>query len=170
MHETPFQALSADDRYNLLKTAGDSARCPGQLLEKDIWVVETLRILFEAPFGGDLIFKGGTSLPKAWRAIRRFSEDVDIMPRAIDTVRLTTVRTCGASGAGCSGAFGVRSTGEPRQPRPASCDVVAFAPNTAPCGAALIDVYSGIMPIQQHSAARGRLGFFAQARRSFGPR
>lgn len=78
MHETPFQALSADDRYNLLKTAGDSAHCPGQLLEKDIWVVETLRILFEAPFGGDLIFKGGTSLSKAWRAIRRFSEDVDI--------------------------------------------------------------------------------------------
>ena len=48
------------------------------LLEKDVWVVETLRVLFEAPFGGDLVFKSGTSLSKAWRVIRRFSEDVDI--------------------------------------------------------------------------------------------
>jgi len=48
------------------------------LLEKDIWVVATLRTLFEAPFAGHLTFKGGTSLSKAWHAIRRFSEDIDI--------------------------------------------------------------------------------------------
>ena len=48
------------------------------LLEKDVWVVETLRILVEAPFGRHLTFKGGTSLAKAWRAVRRFSEDIDI--------------------------------------------------------------------------------------------
>ena len=29
------------------------------LLEKDIWVVTVLDILFSAPFGGDLVFKGG---------------------------------------------------------------------------------------------------------------
>ena len=71
MHETPFQALSTDDKYNLLKTVGDSARCPGRLPGRDIWVVETLRILFEASFGGDLIFKGETAPSNAWRAIRR---------------------------------------------------------------------------------------------------
>ena len=48
------------------------------MLEKDIWVVATLAVLFEAPFAGHLTFKGGTSLSKVWRAIRRFSEDVDI--------------------------------------------------------------------------------------------
>ena len=48
------------------------------LLEKDIWVVEALRILVEAPFGRHLTFKGDTSLAKAWRAVRRFSEDIDI--------------------------------------------------------------------------------------------
>lgn len=48
------------------------------LLEKDIWVVETLRLLFGSSFGGDLVFKGGTSLVKAWGALRRFSEDIDI--------------------------------------------------------------------------------------------
>ena len=48
------------------------------LLEKDIWVVHTLRALMEGPFSRDLTFKGGTSLSKAYRAIRRFSEDLDI--------------------------------------------------------------------------------------------
>ena len=78
MHETPFQALPAANRYNALEMAEERSHCPAYLLEKDVWVVETLRILFESPFGGDLTFKGGTSLSKAWRAIRRFSEDIDI--------------------------------------------------------------------------------------------
>ena len=37
-----------------------------------------LQALVDAPFGDDLTFKGGTSLSKAYRAIRRFSEDLDI--------------------------------------------------------------------------------------------
>ena len=48
------------------------------LLEKDIWVVHTLAGLIETSFGADLTFKGGTSLAKAYHAIRRFSEDLDI--------------------------------------------------------------------------------------------
>ena len=48
------------------------------VFEKDIWVVQILKILFEAPFGKDLVFKGGTSLSKAYNTIRRFSEDLDI--------------------------------------------------------------------------------------------
>ncbi len=53
-------------------------RGSAQLLEKDVWVVATLGLLFEAPFAEHLTFKGGTSLSKVWRAIRRFSEDVDV--------------------------------------------------------------------------------------------
>ncbi len=34
--------------------------------------------MFSAPFGEHLVFKGGTSLSKAYGAIRRFSEDVDL--------------------------------------------------------------------------------------------
>lgn len=30
------------------------------------------------PFGADIVFKGGTSLAKAYHAIRRFSEDIDV--------------------------------------------------------------------------------------------
>ena len=37
-----------------------------------------MRALMKSPFSRDLTFKGGTSLSKAYRAIRRFSEDLDI--------------------------------------------------------------------------------------------
>ena len=40
--------------------------------------MQTLRALTESPFGNNLTFKGGTSLSKAFHAIRRFSEDLDI--------------------------------------------------------------------------------------------
>jgi hypothetical protein len=40
-----------------------------------VWALETL---FAAPFGPHLVFKGGTSLSKAYQAIARFSEDVDL--------------------------------------------------------------------------------------------
>ena len=58
--------------------AADHSGRPGYLLEKDIWVVYTLQALWESPFADQLIFKGGTSLSKAYGAIRRFSEDIDI--------------------------------------------------------------------------------------------
>ncbi len=47
-------------------------------LEKDVWVVYTLRALWDSSFGASLTFKGGTSLSKVHRAIRRFSEDLDV--------------------------------------------------------------------------------------------
>lgn len=78
MPETAFSSLSARERTRVLKAATlvDSGRA--YLLEKDIWVVSVIRILFSAPFAGSLVFKGGTSLSKAWAAIDRFSEDVDV--------------------------------------------------------------------------------------------
>ena len=51
---------------------------PAHLREKDIWVVEVLDALFSASFARELVFKGGTSLAKAYAAVRRFSENVDI--------------------------------------------------------------------------------------------
>ena len=40
--------------------------------------MQILQILFATEYGGALTFKGGTSLSKAYNAIRRFSEDIDI--------------------------------------------------------------------------------------------
>jgi len=49
------------------------------VLEKDLWVVWRLQALFADPELGRLLgFKGGTSLSKAYAAITRFSEDVDL--------------------------------------------------------------------------------------------
>ncbi|MBN2439064.1 MAG: nucleotidyl transferase AbiEii/AbiGii toxin family protein [Deltaproteobacteria bacterium] len=50
-----------------------------QIVEKDFWVCWTLQKLFALPeMGRLLIFKGGTSLSKAYRLIERFSEDIDL--------------------------------------------------------------------------------------------
>ncbi len=47
-------------------------------VEKDWWVVQTLAIIFEMDVARHLVFKGGTSLSKAWNLIERFSEDIDL--------------------------------------------------------------------------------------------
>lgn len=73
-----FQSLSVDEKYDALEEAADRLEYDPYLLEKDIWVVQILKILFDARFGKDLVFKGGTSLSKVYNAIRRFSEDLDI--------------------------------------------------------------------------------------------
>ena len=46
-------------------------------VEKDWWVVQTLAVIYEMDVAEHLIFKGGTSLSKAWKLIQRFSEDID---------------------------------------------------------------------------------------------
>ena len=78
MADVSFQSLSPDDRRDALEVAAGLSGRRAHLLEKDIWVVQTLAALIETPFGADLTFKGGTSLAKAYHAIRRFSEDLDI--------------------------------------------------------------------------------------------
>ena len=58
---------------------------PVESIEKDLWVTQVLHALFSLPVSDKLIFKGGTSLSKAWGLIDRFSEDIDL---AIDPVFL----------------------------------------------------------------------------------
>jgi predicted nucleotidyltransferase component of viral defense system len=47
-------------------------------LEKDFWVCWTLKSLAELQGTASLTFKGGTSLSKVHKLIRRFSEDIDL--------------------------------------------------------------------------------------------
>ena len=70
--------LDLIDRREVLDVAANASGRPAYLLEKDIWVVWSLDTLFAGPLGMPLVFKGGTSLSKAYGAIRRFSEDVDL--------------------------------------------------------------------------------------------
>jgi predicted nucleotidyltransferase component of viral defense system len=47
-------------------------------IEKDYWITNTLRRLSQNPNAGKVVFKGGTSLSKAYNLVDRFSEDIDI--------------------------------------------------------------------------------------------
>src|ERR1700688_4840132 len=73
-----FLQLSSAEKLDALNAAADVSGIPPHLLEKDIWVVWSLRHLFTGPYAEHLVFKGGTSLSKAYGVIRRFSEDVDL--------------------------------------------------------------------------------------------
>ncbi|MFG1243454.1 nucleotidyl transferase AbiEii/AbiGii toxin family protein [Xanthobacter sp. V7C-4] len=73
-----FLLLTAEDRREALSVAADRSGRPAHLLEKDAWVVWALSTLYGSPLGDHLVFKGGTSLSKAYGVIRRFSEDVDL--------------------------------------------------------------------------------------------
>lgn len=73
-----FFELPTEERLDALNFVASISGRPPHLLEKDIWVVWALRQLFSGPYANNLVFKGGTSLSKAYGAIRRFSEDVDL--------------------------------------------------------------------------------------------
>jgi hypothetical protein len=73
-------ASNEGDRRDLYTTAAARVGTTVQNIEKDFWVCWTLDALFHRlPTGGPrLLFKGGTSLSKAYGLISRFSEDIDI--------------------------------------------------------------------------------------------
>lgn len=73
-----FFELPREDQREALLVAVERSGRPLHLLEEDVWVVWTLRHLFAGPRAQHLVFKGGTSLSKAYGVIRRFSEDVDL--------------------------------------------------------------------------------------------
>lgn len=73
-----FFQLSTAERLDALNAVADISGLPPHLLEKDIWVVWSLQHLFAGSYAEHLVFKGGTSLSKAYGVIRRFSEDVDL--------------------------------------------------------------------------------------------
>jgi Nucleotidyl transferase AbiEii toxin, Type IV TA system len=73
-----YLTQSRKDRFEALGVAATKSGRGAHLLEKDIWVVWTLDALFSSDFGKHLVFKGGTSLSKAYDVIGRFSEDIDV--------------------------------------------------------------------------------------------
>ena len=79
--------LAADEKFRkqMIEHVRESVNLPPQSIEKDLWVTQVLHALFSLPVSDKLIFKGGTSLSKAWGLIDRFSEDIDL---AIDPVFL----------------------------------------------------------------------------------
>ena len=78
--------LSADDRAALFGETGAARGVATTIIEKDFWVCWTLKRLFGLPenAAASLVFKGGTSLSKAFGIIRRFSEDIDLSFDRVD--------------------------------------------------------------------------------------
>jgi predicted nucleotidyltransferase component of viral defense system len=66
-----------DFRDAILKTA-EHFKIRDLLIEKDYWAMYVLRNLSFSPYKDQVVFKGGTSLSKAYHCIDRFSEDIDL--------------------------------------------------------------------------------------------
>lgn len=73
-----FLLLTPRQRLTVFEQTAAHVQLPVVAIEKDFWVAEMLNILFSLPYADRLVFKGGTSLSKVWKVIRRFSEDIDI--------------------------------------------------------------------------------------------
>lgn len=70
--------LSDDRKVRLLNQAAVETRFLAHAIEKDWWVTLALQAIFSTRWKNNLVFKGGTSLSKAWGLIERFSEDIDL--------------------------------------------------------------------------------------------
>lgn len=62
----------------LAQTANEKG-LPAFVIEKDWWVCIILKAIFQSKYADSIIFKGGTSLSKAYQLIDRFSEDIDLI-------------------------------------------------------------------------------------------
>jgi len=70
--------LSKQKQIDLFNQLSALTGMQAQAIEKDAWVTLMLRMLFTSSLKDVLVFKGGTSLSKAYKLIQRFSEDIDI--------------------------------------------------------------------------------------------
>jgi len=61
-----------------IKETSNNLNIRDYFIEKDYWLSLVLKRLSESQYVDSVVFKGGTSLSKAYNLINRFSEDVDI--------------------------------------------------------------------------------------------
>lgn len=73
-----FYSLREGQKREVFTAISQKKGLPIYAVEKDWWVVQTLDIIFQLEMAQHLLFKGGTSLSKAWNIINRFSEDIDL--------------------------------------------------------------------------------------------
>lgn len=73
-----FYQIESAKKAAIFTAISNQTGMPAFVVEKDWWVTQTLGFIFEMEVGASLVFKGVTSLSKAWKLIERFSEDVDL--------------------------------------------------------------------------------------------
>jgi len=78
MNQNKLLSLDQSSQLELYQAISNQTGIPTFAVEKDWWVVQCLATVFSLPIKDHLVFKGGTSLSKAWKLIERFSEDIDL--------------------------------------------------------------------------------------------
>lgn len=74
-----FSALSNKEKQEIFQEVASLKGVRTNIIEKDFWVCWLLKQLYSIEVLKELmIFKGGTSLSKAYHLIERFSEDIDL--------------------------------------------------------------------------------------------
>ena len=93
-----FIGASREDRANLFLGTANRLGTPIGNVEKDFWVCWTLDALYNRLPAGQprMLFKGGTSLSKAFGLIKRFSEDIDVTIFRDDLDQAASVEELGA--------------------------------------------------------------------------
>lgn len=73
-----FLQIPDTEKRRIYQDISNKMGLPPQAIEKDVWVTLMLRMIFSSIHADRFIFKGGTSLSKAFNLIDRFSEDIDL--------------------------------------------------------------------------------------------
>lgn len=63
---------------NVIRATAEKFKINPVFIEKDYWITKALYHLSNSEYSENVVFKGGTSLSKAYQIIQRFSEDIDI--------------------------------------------------------------------------------------------
>lgn len=78
MAKLDFYTIDKEEKEAIFNAIATELGMTPFAVEKDWWVSRTLNIIFRMNIAAHLVFKGGTSLSKAWKLINRFSEDIDL--------------------------------------------------------------------------------------------
>ena len=78
MAKIDFYTIDKAEKEDIFNAIATEKGMTPFAVEKDWWVSLTLEIIFQMDIAKHLVFKGGTSLSKAWKLIHRFSEDIDL--------------------------------------------------------------------------------------------
>jgi hypothetical protein len=83
MEHTMKLHIDTERFATLITFAAEYFQISQTFVEKDYWITRALQRMSQNPNAEKVVFKGGTSLSKAYRLTNRFSEDIDIA--VIDT-------------------------------------------------------------------------------------
>ncbi len=80
MKTTRYLLLTEKELKQIINETAANIKISNAIIEKDLWVCIILDYLFnDFKYKDSFVFKGGTSLSKAYNIIERFSEDIDLV-------------------------------------------------------------------------------------------